>query len=635
MLLIVAIVVVVVLTRSNGDPEWVVVEKAYLAETDPAARLQESIFKLNTFLERFPDQSHASTATVYRDLARLRQSFATKTDWTQPLAVAQEVLPKMLDEADFPKGPRYVGQNAAGDGGRFWRSKRRMARRGRCRNASGKLSRPSPDWRWPRTGISYRVRSVPGRNCRRPATKWRYWSALRPRDAELEQATAAIRASIAAGNMADAFARRDQLCDAFPELQREATVESIDDELAAGEAKAAKVDTTPHPAETKPRADVIATTVLLARSGTECRGRQCEQPARGSDRPRGDCRERYRGRRAVRGHGILAEQGRRHAAGAPLRRVRQPAAGSDRRCDGWRLPRCSTAPIRNCFVSRRAMTATKWRQPLGDAAVGRLVISGGHVFAALRSGKLVEVDLESGAMQRSVALPERMTGGPAISADAASVTLLGERGTRFTIAVKDFSVAAARSPETTDPIEKVVPHAGDIEATIVHRAGLPVLRVVQPDKATGKPKWEIELGAPIVGEPAVNADGSVQCLSPLLGSVKVTAKESPAFQADVVAAGKSGQSHAFVSSFLGIRTACSSSTMPTRSRADFTPATGVPIAAPFQPSQAPSAELSWRLPAVVAGKQEAIATDGHKMLYRLGLKPEPVKRPRGGSAEPR
>jgi outer membrane protein assembly factor BamB len=51
--------------------------------------------------------------------------------------------------------------------------------------------------------------------------------------------------------------------------------------------------------------------------------------------------------------------------------------------------------------------------------------------------------------------------------------------------------------------------------------------------------------------------------------------------------------------------------------------TGQPLAAPFVPRIAPGAE-SWRNPAVVAGKLEAVVSDGRSRIYRLGVQDQPA-----------
>ena len=264
-LLILGATLAIVLTRSNGDPEWQTVEKAYQASSDNAS-LQDAVLKLNGFMERFPDQSHVGLAAEYRDLARLRQAFATKTDWSQPLAVAQEVLPQMLAESDFP----HVRESVAKMLPEMALGLAKQAKDG----AKGPLAMRQQQAQQALAGLAL-------------AEDWRYvpdslrpWAQLQAagddvaalartaaRDAELEQAMTAIRSSIASGAVADAIARRDQLCTAFPELRGDATIDTLDDELVAAEAEAVKVDTQSRPAETKPRASAVAATMLVAVRG--------------------------------------------------------------------------------------------------------------------------------------------------------------------------------------------------------------------------------------------------------------------------------------------------------------------------------------------------------------------------------
>ena len=264
----------------------------------------------------------------------------------------------------------------------------------------------------------------------------------------------------------------------------------------------------------------------------------------------------------------------------------------------------------------------KWRQPLGDTLAGDLLVSGNRVLAASQSGKLFEVELNSGAVQRTVQFPERLASGPIPSADGASVLLHGDRGNQFTLALKDFSVTAARSPSSPDA-KPIQPTSGNIVARIMDRGGVPVMCVAAGAKSE-KPKWEILLGAPIIGEPTVNADGSVQCLDALAGLVKSTPKGSQSFAAELAP---------IAASPLGLRgelaTPLDKDNLLIINDADqvalITTATGQPAAVPFQPRMAPGGKLLWQRPAVVAGKQEAIVTDGVKAIYRLALKADPIK----------
>jgi outer membrane protein assembly factor BamB len=613
-LLILCATLGIVLTRSNGDPEWAAVEKTYQASADNAS-LQDSVLKLNAFMERFPDQSHVGLAAEYRDLARLRQAFATKTDWSQPLAVAEEVLPQMLSESDFPKVRESVAKMLP----EMALGLAKQAKDG----AKGPLELRQRQVQQALAGLAL-------------AEDWRYapeplrpWAQLQAagddvaalaraaaRDAEMQQSSAAIRASLAAGAAADAIARRDQLCDAFPELRGDATIDTLDDELVAGEAKAVKVDTQLRPADTKPRSSAIAATMLLAVRGASETSVAADTnliPVAGNDT-------------------VVAVQ----FAGTVYWLNKSDGACVARQFVGFDVP--LPAPIAdaadNAFIlfdgvhqelCRFAVAdqAVKWRQPLGDALAGDPLISGNRVLAASQSGTLFEIELNTGALQRTVQFPERLASGPMPSADGASVLLRGERGNQFTLALKDFSVTAARSAGSP-PAKINQPTSGNIVARIVDRGGGAPLLCVAAGAKSEKRKWEVLLGAPIVSEPIVNADGSVQCLDALAGFVKVAPKASQPFATELLspAAVPLNLRGGLVTPFdkdnlLIINDANQVALIAT--------ATGQPAAVPFQPRMAPGGKLAWRRPAVLAGKTEAIVTDGVKAIYRLALKTDPIK----------
>ncbi len=629
-LLIIAVVLLVVLTRSNGDPEWQLAEKAYLASSDPAS-LQDATFKLITFLERFPDQSHAGLAAEYRDLARLRQAFAAKTDWSQPLAVAQQVLPEMLNEADFPKVREAVAKmlpemaiglaKQAKDG-----AKGPLPQRQRQAQMALAGLALAEDWRFVPDSLR------PWAQLQTTGEEVAVLARSAARDAELEQASAAIRAAIASGSIADAMARRDRLCDLFPELRIESTVESLDDEIMLAEAKGVKVVTQSRAAETKPRSSPIASTSLLVARGNSSGGSAAsgsKQNPVGSSVAQNSASDIPAP--IVQTDSLVCVQfaGTAYwlskADGAPIARrfigfdspLPAPVAGATDNAfivfDG---------PHQELYRFAPADGSTTWRQALGESLTGQLATNGRLIWAATRSGKLIEVDVNSGANPRSAQIPEQLASGPTIGVDAAALSLHGQRGTQFTIRTNDFSVTAVKSPEV-EPAKRATPPRGSVEAIVTHIGAEPVLRVAMPDATGATPKWQIFIGGPILGEPIVGSDGSVQCLDRIIGAAKIVPKAVP-LQVELApaAAAPIWRQARFVApwdkdNWLVVT--------DTNQATIVSIATGEPAAVPFQPQLAAGATSAWTMPAVIADKQEAVVTDGKKRIYRIGLKTEPIR----------
>ncbi|HEY2147828.1 MAG TPA: hypothetical protein VGH32_07810, partial [Pirellulales bacterium] len=96
---------IVALGRSNGDVEWRLAEKDFSTGADA-----EAVAKLDAFLAKFPNHPRAGAADVYRSVARLRQAAASKADSLNALAIASDVLPKIVDQPDFPKARDGLGR---------------------------------------------------------------------------------------------------------------------------------------------------------------------------------------------------------------------------------------------------------------------------------------------------------------------------------------------------------------------------------------------------------------------------------------------------------------------------------------------------------------------------------------------
>ena len=235
----------ILLLRSNGDAEWQVVEKDYTAGADRPA-----VAKLDAFLEQFPNHPRASTATVYRGVARLRLACAAKSNWEQALAVANEELPRIVTLPDFSSTretlAKLLPEMAAGLAAQAKdAAKGSLARRRQQVDAAllgleiAKDPRYTPDSQKPWALLQSLEDEVA------------LLARVVDRETELDKAAGEIRSALAAKQVTAAVARRDRLLEDFPELLPDITVEALNQEVAQAEAADRKADSSQQPADQK------------------------------------------------------------------------------------------------------------------------------------------------------------------------------------------------------------------------------------------------------------------------------------------------------------------------------------------------------------------------------------------------
>ncbi len=235
----------ILLLRSNGDNEWQLAEKDYAAGAD-----RQAVAKLDAFLEQFPNHPRASTAVVYRGVARLRLVCAAKSNWEQALAVANEELPRIVTLPDFSSTretlAKLLPEMAAGLAAQAKdAAKGSLARRRQQVDAAllglaiTKDPRYTPDSQKPWALLQSLDDEVA------------LLARVVDRETELDKAAGEIRSALAAKQVTAAVARRDRLLEDFPELLPDITVEALNQEVAQAEAADRKADSDRRPADQK------------------------------------------------------------------------------------------------------------------------------------------------------------------------------------------------------------------------------------------------------------------------------------------------------------------------------------------------------------------------------------------------
>ncbi len=420
------IALVVVLGRSNGDAEWAAAEKDFAGGAD-----RDAIAKLDAFLEKFPTHPRAVSAAVYRGVARLRQSAASKRDWAATLTIAREVLPKAVENSDFVKARDSLAKilpdmavglaRQAKEGNKKPREQRRQQAQAAAEAlAMAKDPRYTPSTTKPwatlqavENDVSPLVRDI-------------------DRQAELDRAAGEIRTAITAGDLAAAYTRRDRLLADWPELQGDGTLETLEGELAQSEMKSLKVDSTRHKAESKARPSPIVSTIVFGiREGKDAAGGQGGGATAPSNGPATAIF--FRGT----AYFIIASDGRllgRAFLGFDSRRP-QPVGASGKK-EFLAFDAVHNELQRIAAPSARII----WRQPLGDALAGSAAIRQNKVYCATKSGKLLALDADSGDAILTAKLAEPLSVGPTLSSDGAAVYFATDRGNLLAISAPDFHV---------------------------------------------------------------------------------------------------------------------------------------------------------------------------------------------------
>jgi outer membrane protein assembly factor BamB len=476
-LLLATAVALILTVRSNGDNEWLLAEKDYSSGSDLAA-----INRLDAFLDAFPKHPRTGAALVYRATARLRQAVAAKTNWEQPLAVASDILPEIVEQPDFikvrgtlgtilPEMAAGLARQAKDSAKRPLDQRRRQVQAALEGLALAKDPRYTPDSQKPWALLPVTEDDVAG------------LARAVDRDTELERAATEIRSSIAAGHIAAAFAGRDQLCESYPELRPEATVESLNQELAEGEGKFIKFDREPHKAQSQPRATPVVSTVVFAARNDKL---TTASPT-ASHGAAGDFGASV---------GIFTDGTAYWLSTADGTLLGRQFLGFDsslplaiESSKGAEFIVFDAVHRELARVSARA-AATRWRQPLGGALAGRPSISGERVYAVTRSGRLLVLDAESGAILRSAEFAEPFRSPPAISADGTKIALASDRGNLFILGAKDLHSSAAASLVDEASAMTVAPVVFGDRLAVVQREGWEnsVLRILAAGGATSEIK---------------------------------------------------------------------------------------------------------------------------------------------------
>jgi outer membrane protein assembly factor BamB len=220
------------LTRSNGDEEFMLAEQDYQAKQYDAAAA-----KLSTFLEDFPANSQAGTARVHRSMAKILAASPAKDNHAAMLIAAKASLPEIggepgLAQAHSELAPLLtdIAANLA-----------EQARQGKTAAESADKLAQAKD----ALALANDGRFVPG-----TLRQWQRLAdveeslALLDRDLgrakALEGGLEDIKKNASGGKLAEALVARRQLLLSYPELAGDVTLRDLGRQIAPGVAATVK-----------------------------------------------------------------------------------------------------------------------------------------------------------------------------------------------------------------------------------------------------------------------------------------------------------------------------------------------------------------------------------------------------------
>ena len=341
----------------------------------------EAVEGYQEYLERFPRHQSAGRARVRQGLARLLAASSAPADPAAALAAAQEILPVIGPEAEFPSeaGPILaavlprIGEDLIAEGRLIEAS---LAQADELL-AAASLYTPAKDRPLERLGRIEAAVAV----ARHKAA----------RDPGLHLATAAIRQALADKDFPRAFQARSDLLARYPELAQHKELARADREIAeAARSKVAWVARR-RPAEKDQPPGPLATTVLSSRS--------FKAAAPGAE-----------------GHTLLATTAGTlyglHAATGKVLWCKFLGHEADRRAALSISPQPGSdlvlAVAARAEVERVKAADGKplWRHDVGEPFCAEPVLGGQQVLVAASSGRLVSIDAATGDSPGFVQLPQ-------------------------------------------------------------------------------------------------------------------------------------------------------------------------------------------------------------------------------------
>jgi serine/threonine protein kinase/outer membrane protein assembly factor BamB len=389
--------------RRSGDDMYKLASDAYRGGS-----YTQAVRDYDAFLQKFPDHKLAPTARVFRGLAVMRQAASGANQGPQALATTRQALSRISGEAKFGEARAELASilpSLAEGLARQAQRNKDVRLLEQSRQALELVNKYVPQDLRPGQRIGEIEHSL--ENTAREIAR---------ADA-LSKTLAAMKSAATAGDTAAAYAARKSLLKTYPDLESDDALRQAVLQIAAAEQSAVKRQQPNRPAETSEiQSPIQGSATLASRQGKNAPGvdgQLLSTLAAGSI------------------YTIDAATGnllwRRHV-GAQAATPAVPVSAEP----GADLLLVDATRNELCRVEGRSGNL-RWRQALGDAAVGRPLVAGDRVWTATRSGKLVAVTLDDGQCALEVQLPQKLTTGPSIDASAQRLYQVAEHSSLFVL----------------------------------------------------------------------------------------------------------------------------------------------------------------------------------------------------------
>ena len=393
----------------------------------------QAIHKYDEYLRRYPNHVRVSHARVRRGLARLLQAVDIGRSWPDALQTAQDVIEEISTEAAFGEARADLGalllKTAEGLAAQAAEEQRRELV-DQTRTALGLFDKYAP-------GPQKREQPI-----REIELSLEMTTRKLQQDVALAEAVEAMKTAAQRGATQEAYATGQALLKNYPNLANHPDLNEALLAVAQAQRGAVEVDETAKAALTVEAQRVVQNTVVLSSrrdSGSVELSRQhVFALAQGA------------------AYGLNASDGRvlwRRFVGFDTQfvpRTVSDAAGADA---------VLIDSSRNEIVRVAAATGElDWRQPLEDRIVGLPMVGRERLVVSTQSGQLVTLDLESGAITRTVKLPQELSIGPAADAYLRNAYQLAHHSNIFVLSMDDgtpqqvYHVGHERGTATVAPL---------------------------------------------------------------------------------------------------------------------------------------------------------------------------------------
>lgn len=399
--------------RETGDQALALAETEYRE-----GAYTQAVHRYDLYLKNYPSHTGVGLARLHRGLAQLRQATSGGSDWSAALETAKQVLSEISREKEFgeasgdlaailPKIAEGLADQA--------RAKQDPQLVEQAREAMGLVTRwvPKPMQSEQQLANIDQALALTTREI--------------DRDSALAKAVAEMGVAVDAGETRRAYDLRKQLLKTYPDLEANATLAEAVAKIITAEQAAVTFTSVDDAAEQAPAASPIKGTAALARrSGGTAPGVEGQVVGALVDGA---------------AYALDATNGAllwRRFVGFDTRFVPTPLDSNP----GSDLLLVDTVLHELLRVEART-GQLRWRQTLGEELGAAPLVLRDRVLVITKEGKVVGIDLASGASSGVTQIPDELAVAPGVDARQQHAYLPGEHATLYTLSLAEGTCVEA------------------------------------------------------------------------------------------------------------------------------------------------------------------------------------------------